>query len=67
MQLCSLLTLLCLLTPCCNKTLVYFVEGIMDMNLLAITYFIKDTLGLGPAEVRRFSAWVHGCTGSGKG
>ena len=39
---------------CCGQhpsCAVYFVEGILDMASLAVNYYLKDTLGLGPSAV----------------
>ena len=49
-----------LLSPCavCVAQVVYFVQGVLGLAALARTYFMKDTLGLSPAEV---GAWAtHG-------
>jgi hypothetical protein len=36
---------------------VYFVEGILDMASLAVSYYLKDTLGLGPSAVGVSALW----------
>lgn len=40
---------------CCHATnpAVYFVQGILGLSRLALSFFFKDDLGVEPAQVKR--------------